>query len=213
MIPLQNGVEAADQLAAVVGRERVIGGLCRIVAFVSGPGRIRHAGIPPRIEFGERDGRQTERLARLEAAFEKARGLTVGVPSDIEAAVWEKFLFIAPVSGVGALTRVPVGVFRAIPETRAMLEAALREVFNLARARGVVLQRDAVAKTLGYLDAMPPEATASMQRDILEGRPSELESQTGTVVRLARAAGIPAPVNETIYRALLPLEQKARGML
>jgi 2-dehydropantoate 2-reductase len=187
--------------------------LCRIVAFVSGPGRIRHAGIPPRIEFGERDGRQTERLARLKAAFEKARGLTVGVPADIEAAVWEKFLFIAPVSGVGALTRVPVGVFRAIPETRAMLEAALREVFSLARARGVVLQHDAVAKTLGYLDAMPPEATASMQRDILEGRPSELESQTGTVVRLARAAGIPAPVNETIYRALLPLEQKARGML
>ena len=213
VIPLQNGVEAADQLAAVVGRERVIGGLCRIVAFVSGPGRIRHAGIPPRIEFGERDGRQTERLARLKAAFEKARGLTVGVPADIEAAVWEKFLFIAPVSGVGALTRVPVGVFRAIPETRAMLEAALREVFSLARVRGIMLQHDAVAKTLGYLDAMPPEATASMQRDILEGRPSELESQTGTVVRLARAAGIPAPVNETIYRALLPLEQKARGML
>jgi 2-dehydropantoate 2-reductase len=213
VIPLQNGVEAADQLAAVVGRERVIGGLCRIVAFVSGPGRIRHAGIAPRIEFGERDGRQTERLARLKAAFEKARGLTVGVPADIEAAVWEKFLFIAPVSGVGALTRVPVGVFRAIPETRAMLEAALREVFSLARVRGIVLQHDAVAKTLGYLDAMPPEATASMQRDILEGRPSELESQTGTVVRLARAAGIPAPVNETIYRALLPLEQKARGML
>ena len=213
VVPLQNGVEAADQLAAVVGGERVAGGLCRIMAFASGPGRIRHAGIPPRIEFGERDGRQTERLARLKAAFEKARGLTVAIPDDIQAAVWEKFLFIAPLSAVGAVTRVPVGVFRAIPETRALLEAAMREVFALAHARRVLLSADAVAKTLGLVDAMPPEATASMQRDILEGHPSELEAQTGTVVRLARAAGMAVPVNETIYRALLPLERKARGVL
>jgi len=213
VVPLQNGVEAADQLAAVVGQEPVAGGLCRILAFVSGPGRIRHAGVAPHVEFGERDGRRSERLARLKAAFEKAQGLTVAIPGDIEAALWDKFLFIAPLSAVGAVTRVPVGAFRSLPETRALLEAAMLEVFTLARARGVALPADAVRKTLAYVDAMPPEATASMQRDILEGRPSEIEAQTGTVVRLARTAGIAAPVNETIYRALLPLERRARGVI
>jgi 2-dehydropantoate 2-reductase len=213
VVPLQNGVEAADQLATALGTQRVLGGLCRILASVAGPGRISHTGVAPRIEFGERDRRRSERVERLRGAFAKARGLSVSVPTDIEAALWEKFLFIAPVSAVGAVTRMPVGVFRALPESRALLEAAIREVFILARARGVGLRDQAVEATLAYVDSMPAEGTASMQRDILEGRPSELEAQTGTVVRLARAAGTAAPVNETIYRSLLALERRARGML
>lgn len=213
VLPLQNGVEAADQLAAEVGEARVLGGLCRILAFVAGPGHIRHVGVAPRVEFAERDGRKSERVERLRAVFARARGLSVQVPADIEAAVWEKFLFIAPLSGVGAVTRVPVGVFRSIPESRALLAAATAEVFALARARGVALSADAVAKTLGYVDSLPPETTASMQRDVLEARPSELEAQTGTIVRLGPAAGVPVPSNAMIYAALLPLERRARGVL
>jgi len=211
VVPLQNGVEAAGQLASVVGTDRVLGGLCRIVSYVAGPGHIRHAGVSPRIEFGEMDGRSSERAATLRALFETARGLSVGTPDDIAAALWEKFLFIAPVSGVGAVTRLPVAVFRGIPETRAMLEAAMREVSDLARARGVALAEDAIARTLAYVDGLPADATASMQRDIMEGRPSELEYQTGAIVRLGREARVPVPVNECLYRSLLPAELKARG--
>lgn len=211
VVPLENGVEAAEELAAVVGAQRVLGGLCKIVSYVAGPGRIRHAGVPPRVELGERDGRPSERVAALRAAFEKAGGVSVGTPDDIEAAVWEKFLFIAPFSGVGAVTRMPAGGFRSVPETRAMLEAAMQEVFDLARARGIALRENAVDRTLGFVDALPADATASMQRDILEGRPSELEHQNGTVVRLGREEGLPVPVNECIYRSLLPAELKARG--
>jgi 2-dehydropantoate 2-reductase len=210
VVPLQNGVEAADQIAAVVGAHRVLGGLCKIVSYLAGPGRIRHAGIAPRIEFGERDGRRSERVLALRAAFENARGVSVGTPADIEAAVWEKFLFIAPFSGVGAVTRAPAGELRAIPETRSMLEAAMREVFDLARARGVALGDDAVARTLRWVDGLPADATASMQRDIVEGRPSELEYQNGAVVRLGRESGVPVPVNECLYRSLLPAERRAR---
>jgi 2-dehydropantoate 2-reductase len=210
VVPLENGVEAADQLAAVVGPERVLGGLCKIVSFVVGPGHIRHAGIAPRIEFGERGGRKSERVAALRAAFEEASGLSVGTPEDIDAALWEKFLFIAPVSGVGAVTRVPIGAFRSVPETRAMLEAAMQEVFDLARARGIALRADAVARTMGFVDGLPADATASMYRDIVEGRPSELEYQNGTVVRLGRQAGVPVPVHEFLYRSLLPAELQAR---
>ena len=213
VLPLQNGVEAADELAAIVGRGHVLGGLCRIMAEVAGPGRIRHGGVAPRIEFAELDGRPSERVAALRAAFERAEGVGVNVPEDIQAALWGKFLFIAPISGVGAVTRAPAGVVRSIPETRRVLEAAMGEIHALARARRVALPDDAVARTMAYIDGLPADVTASMQRDILEGRPSELDYQNGTVVRLGRQAGVPVPVNECLYGSLLPAELKARGAL
>jgi len=211
VLPLQNGVEAADELSETIGRARVVGGLCRIMAFVAGPGRIRHPAIPPRIEFGEWDGRTSPRVSALREAFASARGATATVPADISAAIWEKFLFIAPVSAVGAVTRVPVGSFRAVAQTRALLEEAMREILALARARGVALGGDALARTLAIIDGMPAEATASMQRDILEGRPSELEYQTGAIVRLAAAAGLPVPASAYLYASLLPSERRARA--
>jgi 2-dehydropantoate 2-reductase len=213
VVPLENGVEAADRLAAVVGAERVVGGLCRLMSYVAAPGRIRHAAVAPSLDVGERDGRPSERVAALVRAFTGAIGVAVRVPDDIEAAVWTKFLFIAPFSGVGAVTRLPAGAFRAVPETRALLRAAMQEVFDLARARGVRLRPDAVDRTLGFVDALPEESTASMQRDLLEGRPSELEDQIGAVVRLARAAGLAVPVHQLLYAGLLPGELRARAAI
>jgi 2-dehydropantoate 2-reductase len=211
VVPLQNGVEAADELGEAIGKDRVIGGLCRIMSFVAGPGRIRHAGIEPRIEFGEWDGRASPRVEALRQAFAGAQGATAVVPSDVAAALWGKFLFIAPVSAVGAVTRMPIGAFRAVPPTRALLQEAMREVLALARARGVHLPDDAVERVLAIVDQLPAEATASMQRDILEGRPSELDYQTGAVVRLAGPAGVPVPVNAYLYASLLPSELRARA--
>jgi 2-dehydropantoate 2-reductase len=210
VVPLQNGVEAADQLAAAVGRERVLGGLCRIVSYVSGPGRIRHAGLEPRIEFGERGRRHSARVDALRGAFAKTIGVSVGTPADIEAAIWAKFLFIAPFSGVGAVVRRPAGPLREVPETRRMLEEAMGEVHRLALARGIELRADAVAESMKFVDGLPEDATASMQRDILDGRPSELEHLSGAVVRLGREAGVPVPVNACLYASLLPAELEAR---
>lgn len=210
IVPLENGVEAADQLASVVGPARVLPGLCRIVSSVAGPGWVRHTGVTPCIEFGELDGRPSERVAALRSAFEQTSGVSVRTPADMTAALWGKFLFIAPLSGVGAATRMPVGVIRSIAETGQLLLGAVREVSRVAEARGVLLPHDAVERTLAYIDALPPEATTSMQRDILEGCPSELDQQTGAVVRLGRAAGVAVPVNECIYRILLPMELRAR---
>lgn len=210
-VPLQNGVEAADELAAEAGPGRVLGGLCRLLSVVEAPGRVRHAGMTPRIEFAERDGRSSERVDALRDAFARAQGVSVGVPDDINAALWEKFLFIAPFGGVGAVSRMPAGGLRRVPETRALLEAAMREVEALARARGERLREDVVARTLGFVDGLPADATSSMQRDLLEGRRSELEYQNGAVVRLARAVRLSVPVNAFLYASLLPGELKARG--
>ncbi|MFO7648842.1 ketopantoate reductase family protein, partial [Halomonas campaniensis] len=78
-------------------------------------------------------------------------------------------------------------------------------------ALGVALPRDAATRALRFIDALPEASTASMQRDIMAGLPSELESQNGAVVRLGRQAGVDTPVNALVHAALLPQERQARG--
>lgn len=212
VVPLENGVEAPEELTAVLGAGHALGGLCRILAYLTGPGEIRHAAIEPSVSFGELDGRVSERATALLGAFERAKGVKADIPEDIRAAMWSKFLFIAPVSGLGAVTRMPIGVTRSMPETRRMLVEALEEIVLLAGALGVSLPADAVQKTLAFTDAIPPDGTSSMQRDMMEGRPSELEAQVGAVVRLAERAGIDVPVHKFFLAALLPQERRARGV-
>jgi 2-dehydropantoate 2-reductase len=209
-VPLENGVEAAGQLAAALGEDRVAGGLCHMLSRIDSPGRIQHVGEVLRVTVGERHGPAgSSRLEALCAALRDSQ-VDAEVSADIEQALWEKFLFIEPFGAVGTVTRTPAGVFRARRETRELLVSAMDEVAALARARGVRLSADAVAKALATIDRLPAEATASMQRDLMSGRPSELVDQTGAVIRLAREARLPVPVHAFLWAALLPQEDAAR---
>ncbi len=210
VVPLENGVEAADDLAAALGPGPVAGGLCHVLAWIERPGAVRQTGFAPRVTLGELGGGGSERLERLAAALRRA-GIETAVVPDIRTKLWEKFLIIDPLGSVGAAVRLPVGELLAVPETRALLVAAARETEALARARGARLAADALERTLGWVEALPPEATSSMQRDVVAGKPSELHEQTGAVVRLARASGVPVPVHEALYAALLPQERRARA--
>ncbi|KPJ77692.1 MAG: 2-dehydropantoate 2-reductase [Deltaproteobacteria bacterium SG8_13] len=211
VIPLQNGVEAHTTLSRALGAEHVLPGLCRLISMIEAPGRIRHAGADPYLAFGEPDGRLSRRTKNVERELADAQGVTVEVSEHILADLWKKFMLIAPWSGIGALTRSPIGVCRKLPETRELLLQSIREVYDVARANGVELEETAVDATVDFLDRFPPEGTASMQRDVMDGRPSELHEQCGAVVRLGEKAGVPTPVNRFVYHSLLPLEHKARG--
>jgi 2-dehydropantoate 2-reductase len=212
VLPLENGVEAFEQLSALLGRKHVLGGLCKIVSYLVEPGHVRHAGFEPFVAFGEWDNHPSDRVEALRETFARA-GVEAKVPPDIQAAVWNKFLFISGFSGVGAVTRAPAGVLRRLPQTRSLMERSMLEIDQVAEARGIRLPGDAVNQALASLDSLPENATSSMQRDIMAHRPSELESQNGAVVRLGREAGIETPVNSFIYDSLLPLEMQARGEL
>ncbi len=213
VVPLQNGVEAPSQLAAGLGKEHVLGGLCGLITFMVEPGHICHAGTDPFIRFGELDNRPSERVERLRQVFERTSGLTAEIPPDIHVAMWQKFVFVTAFSGVGAVTRAPIGVLRGQPGTRQMLEQTICEIYNVARARKIALPKNVVDKTMEFLDSLPLDGTASMQRDIMNGRPSELEVQNGAVVRLGQEVGVDTPVNNFIYHSLLPMEMRARGQL
>jgi 2-dehydropantoate 2-reductase len=209
VVPMENGVEAPSQLAEILGREHVLGGLCRISSHIASPGHIRHTAIEPYLAFGELDNRMSTRVQRLLQAFTQA-GVYAEIPSDINLAMWNKFLFISAVSGIGAVTRVPFGAFRSCEESRRMLEEALRECYSVAIAQGICLPANSVAETMALIDSLPPSTTASMQRDVISGCPSELDSQNGAIVHMGRELNIPTPVNSFIYSSLLPQENLAR---
>jgi len=215
VVPLQNGVLAAARLAGALGEGPVANGLVAVLAWLEGPGRVKHIGMAPRITLGERGARgdaPSPRLDRLAGALARA-GCEVTVSSDVERASWEKYLLIEPWGAVASAARAPIGPVRGVPETRRLLAAAQEELAAVARSRGVAVPEDAPARTLAFLDGVAAEATASMQRDLAAGRPSELEEQTGALVRLAREAGVPVPVHEALLALLLPQELAARGRL
>jgi 2-dehydropantoate 2-reductase len=212
IVPLQNGVETPDQLAAALGPTHVVGGVCGGFCFIVGPGHVKHIGGITFIKFGELNGEESERVERLRAQFAAAK-VDVEVPDDIRIALWEKLMLVVPFGGIGAVSRAPIGVIMKTPETRALIEAGIREIAAVALAQGVRLSPDTVGRTLALLDRTTPTGTSSLQRDIAAGKRSELDAWTGAVVRLGAKLKVPTPTHSFLYAALLPLEQRARGEL
>lgn len=213
VVPLQNGVEAAAQLQARVGRDRVLGGIARIIAFVAGPGHIQHLGADPVIELGELAGPPTPRVAELVAALSALRGVTARAVDDMQAALWLKLMFVAGWGAVAVLARVPIGPLRSVPATRALLVESMAEIERVAIARGVALPPGRIEAHLRYIDALPPDGTVSLQRDLAAGAPSEIEAWSGAVVRLGHEVGVDAPIHRIAHAAVQPAEQRARGVI
>ncbi len=210
VVPLQNGIDAAERLGAYVGREHLVGGVTWLSAAIEAPGVIGQYSQFRRIVLGEFDGRLTPRLQKIYEALQAA-GITVELSNDILKVLWSKFVFISSTSALGSLTRATLGQYRQVPETREVLTEALREVAAVAQARGVKLEEDLVAKTLEFIDNAAADMKTSMQRDVEAGRPSELESMIGVVPQLGRQAGVATPVMRLAYAVLKPGNLLAQG--
>jgi len=211
VLPLQNGVEAPAQLEQALGREHTLVGLCRIIASVTAPGHIRDGGLDPTIALGEIDGSPLSPTAIALADALRNAGVVIQTPQDIQAALWEKLVFIAAVSGTGAVTRSNVGEIRETPQSYGLLKQLMEEAATVARARGIHLGPDVVSRTLSFVQTIPASGTASMQRDFADGKPSELEAIIGAVVRFGDVAGVPTPAMDFVYASLLPQEHRVRA--
>ena len=201
VVSLQNGVTAADTLAAAVGPERVFGGTTQIMATIAEPGAIVHTGTMARIALGEFGGGTSARVTAFASALRRA-GAEVEESPDITAAIWTKFAFLAPLSGITALTRMTVGPIREDPGARGLFEKAVAETVALARARQVALAADATARAIAFLDSLPPEMGSSMLHDLRHGKRIELPWLSGAVAKLGREAGVPTPTHDFIVAAL-----------
>ena len=205
VIPFQNGVESIARIGKVLGGEHVMGGAAYIAARIAEPGTIVQTGPIARLRFGvTRPSQQAVAQAFLAACL--GANVEAELASDIERVLWEKFVLLVAVSATTAVTRKTIGVVRADPDLRWLLETVMREVWTLGRKRGVQLADDLVAKTLAQADTFTPDMRASMAADLEAGTRLEAPWLSGAVARMAREAGTDATANRAVYAALKPYE-------
>ena len=202
VITLQNGVDAVDMVAKHVGAHHVAGGAAYIVAVIDKPGHLRHT-TAHQLVFGERDGRRSDRLAAFEEAGLRA-GFQAKASTDIESDLWVKFIRLATWSGLTAATRSPLGVLRETPETLELMVAAIQEVIDVARAKGVTLPPDIMETTMALMMGFPHNSKSSQLEDLERGRRLELPWLSGAVVRIGKEAGVPTPIHRFITAVLTP---------
>jgi 2-dehydropantoate 2-reductase len=192
VVPLLNGLDAADQLRAGLDTGIVAGGLCAFSAHIEAPGHIKHVGTEPQVVVGTLDRSPLDALGALRDEF-LAAGVKASVSPDIRLDLWRKYAFIGPVGAVGALAGLAVGGWRTEQQWRNYLRAMIEEARAVARAEGVTMPEDEADGVLARVDALNPEVKASMHRDIEAGRPSEPDAQVGAVVRRAAAHSVDVP--------------------
>jgi len=203
VIPFQNGVESIDRLRKVLPGKCVMGGSAYIATRIKSPGVIEHTGQMSRIQFGPLMDSQKQAARAFLAACREAK-INAEIPDDIVRANWEKFVFLVGISSATAAARAPLGVVRADPDLRWLLEQAMRETWRLGRARGVALADDYVDERMKFADGLHADMKASLLHDLENGGRLEAPWLCGAVARMSAEAGLDAPVNRAVFAALKP---------
>ena len=202
ILPFLNGVETTDHLLALgVPRAALLGGVTRISVARVQPGLVERRGSIQSVIIGELNGRTTDRATRIATAFRDA-GADARVSTRIEFDLWQKFIFLSAIAAACGLARAPLGVLRERPLGRRLLQRAVQEAVDVARARGISLPDDEMAQVVGAIDALPPGTKPSFLLDLESGGQTELDVLSGAVSRYADEAGISAPIHDAVTAAL-----------
>jgi 2-dehydropantoate 2-reductase len=210
VIPLQNGIDAAERLIPILGKNVVMGGVAQISASITAPGVIQQVGTFMRMVFGELDGKRSKRAEDFLALCLKA-GFDATLSEQILTELWMKFILLASNASIMALARQPIGRLRDDPDLRPIFLAAWQEVIDVGRARGVALPADALDKILDFTSHAPPAMKASMALDLDRGNRLELPWLGGKVAELGLKLGVPTPTHSIMYAMLKPYVMGAAG--
>ena len=210
LLTLQNGVDTPGYLQQALGRGTVLAGITRIGSTLVEPGVIEQPTRDRAIEYGSLDARGEAALERVRELLEAA-DIPVLLSPDIRKSLWEKLVLISAFAGLSALTGLSPNQLLARQPTRTIYAQVMEEAAAVARAAGVGLEADTAARILAYLDAEGELGSASMAVDFQHRRRTEIEAINGAVVRHGRRLGVPTPVNETIYAALVVMDGYQRG--
>lgn len=202
ILPFLNGVETTDHLLTLgVPRGAILAGVTRISVARVQPGVVERRGAMQSVIIGELDGQTTDRITRIAAAFHGA-GVDARISDRIDVDLWQKFVFLAAIAAACGLARAPLGEVRERPLGRRLLQRAVQESVDVARARGIPLPDDETAQVVAAIDALPPGTKPSLLLDLESGRQTEVNVLSGAVSRYAEAAGIPVPIHDAVTVAL-----------
>ena len=210
VIPLQNGIDAAERLIPILGPNAVMGGVAQISGSIVAPGVIQQVGTFMRMIFGDLDGRRSQRGEDFLALCLKA-GFDATLSEQILTELWMKFILLASNAGMMALARQPIGKLRDDPDLRPIFMAAYQETIDVGRARGVALPADARERILELTRHLPPAMKASMALDLDRGNRLEVPWLSGKVAELGRQLGIPTPTHSMMYAMLKPYVMGTAG--
>jgi 2-dehydropantoate 2-reductase len=210
VIPLQNGIDAAERLIPILGERAVMGGVAQISASIIAPGVIQQVGTIMRMIFGELDGKRSRRAEDFLALCLKA-DFDATLSEQILADLWMKFILLATNASITALARQPIGRLRDDPDIRPVFIAAHQEVIDIGRARGVALPSDALERILEFNSLVPPTMKTSMALDLERGNRLELPWLGGKVAELGLKLGVPTPTHSLMYAMLKPYIMGAPG--
>jgi 2-dehydropantoate 2-reductase len=206
VLTIQNGVESAEQVAAVVGERATIAGATYIATAIDAPGVIKQTGSHRRVVFGEFFGATdaiSDRVRKIESLM-KAADIDAQAVPDARPAIWEKFIYLAPFAAFTGASRLPLGPIWSDADSRKAFLQAVTEVEAVARASGADVPSELAEKVEQYVGAIPPTTRSSLLIDLSQGRRIEVESLLGAVVRRGRALGVQTPMMEALYAVLKP---------
>lgn len=202
VVPLQNGVESIDRLAAAIGKAHVVGGSAYVTAVLAEPGLVRHSAMD-RIIFGPVSGSPAPALEEL-ARLGRHAGFDATLTDRVHVEIWSKFVRLTVFSAMTSITRCPIGPLRSDPELRAIMETAWHEAIHVARAKQVPLPATIFGDIVTAINALPPGAKSSMLEDLERGRRLELPWLSGAVVRIGEEVGVDTPTHRLFTALLTP---------
>jgi 2-dehydropantoate 2-reductase len=207
IIPMLNGMLHLDVLDEKFGRERVLGGLCAIAVTLNDRREVVQLAPMQSLNFGERDGRLSERVQAIAEAM--ASGNFGSVASEhIVQEMWEKWVFLASLAASTSLMRATVGNILASPGGKDFILGIVDECSAVAAAEGHAPRAPFVERTRGMLTAEGSQLTASMFRDIKIGAPVEADHVIGDLVARGDAANVPVQRLRTAYTHLKAYEKQ-----
>jgi len=202
VLSLQNGVDNAPRLAAVTGHA-VIPVVVYVGSEMAGPGHIKHHGGGD-LAIG------ASPVSEALAQTLRAAGIGVTVADDIDVTLWSKLVINCAFNALSAVADISYGPMLEIEGTRDVVASAVREAIAVARACGVSLPEDLLARILN-IPAMMPNQKSSTAQDIARGKPSEIDFLNGYVVRKGAEHGIATPTNQAL-QVMVKLAQRGKEM-
>ena len=210
ILPLLNGVDTKERIARVLPGTDVWQGCIYIISRLAAPGVIEETGGICRIFFG--NGKAEDEKAQLVETLFREAGITdANFSGEIEARIWEKYLFISPLAASTTYFNARIREVMGDVERKKLFDELLAEIKQLARAKNIRFSEETLRQSLDKLRGVPVEATSSMHSDFSRGHQAELQSLVGYVAREARAFEVPTPVYDRVYGELLKKLNQAAG--
>jgi 2-dehydropantoate 2-reductase len=207
IIPLLNGMLHLDVLDGRFGGERVLGGLCAIAVTLNEKREVVQLAPMQSLNFGERDGRMSDRVRAIAKVFESGKFGSVASENVLQE-MWEKWVFLSTLAASTSLMRTSVGNILAAPGGKDFLLGMLDETKAIATAEGYAPRAPFLERTTAMLTAEGSPMTASMFRDIKAGAPVEADHVIGDLIARGDAAKVPVPRLRTAYTHLKAYEKQ-----